>query len=206
MRHDIDLFTPTPTCLQAALGSSSKNLRNIPSLIVQDKQHLFIIFCIGKIPGKYFTVESIRRGNFAKYPFLGVWSPGKSYLFLQNFENALLEKLICSYGISFSWKILCVLTKFLTRSPGKFDLFLWYFFFLEIRMCSCRILNFLPFLENAMCSCTIFGSPGKKVCSYKRIMSSPGKFICVLITSKPPGKFDVFQNCLLYTSPSPRDS
>ena len=31
----------------------------------------------------------------------------KIVLFLQNFENALLEILFCSYGISFSWKILC---------------------------------------------------------------------------------------------------
>ena len=35
----------------------------------------------------------------------------------------LLENLICSYGISYSWKILYVLTKFWKRSPGKFDLF-----------------------------------------------------------------------------------
>ena len=85
--------------------------------------------------------ESIRRGNFIKYLFLGVWSLGKSYVFLQNFEKTLLENLICSYGISFSWKILCVLTKFWTRSPGNFDLFLWYFLLLENRMCSCGILR-----------------------------------------------------------------
>ena len=43
-----------------------------------------------------------------------------------------------------------------------------------------------------MCSCTIFGSPRINfMFSYKRIMSSPGKFICVLIISKPAGKFDV---------------
>ena len=35
-------------------------------------------------------------------------SPGKSYLFLQNFEKALLENLICSNSISFS----CVLVIF----------------------------------------------------------------------------------------------
>ena len=67
-----------------------------------------------------FFYESIRRGNFTKYLFLGVW-----YLFLQNFEKALLENLICSYGISFSWKIVCALTKFWTRSPGNFKLFLY---------------------------------------------------------------------------------
>ena len=100
--------------------------------------------------------------------------PRKSYAFLQNFEKALLENLICSYGISFSWKILCVLTKFWTRSHGKFDLLLRYFLLLENRMCSC-LQNFekallqilmcsyiLPLLENLyMCSCNIFGSPGK---------------------------------------------
>ena len=45
-----------------------------------------------------YVYESIQRGNFGKYLFLGVWSPGKSYLFLQNFEKA-LENLICSYGL-----------------------------------------------------------------------------------------------------------
>ena len=148
--------------------------------------------------------ESIQRGNFAKYLFLGVWSPGKSYLFLQNIENALLENLICSYGISFSSKILRVLTKFWTRSPVKFHLlFLLYFVLLENWMCSCRILRKLCWKFWCV---LVFASLGKftyvlepflvllkkMVCSYKRIMSSPGKFICVLITSKPPGKFDVF--------------
>ena len=46
------------------------------------------------------TSESIRRGKFANYLFLGVLSPGKSYLLLQNFEKALLESLIRSNGIS----------------------------------------------------------------------------------------------------------
>ena len=39
--------------------------------------------------------------QFQKYLFLGVWSPGKSYLFLNKIEKALLENLICSYGSSF---------------------------------------------------------------------------------------------------------
>ena len=90
----------------------------------------------------------------------GVWSPRKSYMFLQNFEKALLKYLICSYGISFSWKILCVLTKFWTRSPGNFDLFLWYFFLLENRTCTCGILRILSW-KVYMCSYTIFGSPKK---------------------------------------------
>ena len=122
------------------------------------------------------NVESIRRGNFAKYLFLGVWSPRKSYLSLQNFENTLPENLICSYGISFCWKILCVLTNFWTRFLGKFDLFLLYFFLLENRMCSCEILRKLSW--KFWCVLLHF--------------ASPEKLICVLITSKPPGKFDVF--------------
>ena len=104
--------------------------------------------------------EAILQNNL----FLGV-SPGKSYLLLQNFENTLLENLICSYCISFSWKVLCVLTKFWTRSPGNFDLFLWYFFLLENRMCSCRILRKLSW---------------KFWCVLVRF-ASPGKFICVLV-------------------------
>ena len=101
-------------------------------------------------------------------------SPGKFDLFLQYFL-----------------KILCVPTKFWTRSPGKFDLFLRYFFLLkscvflqnfekallEILMCSsifclswkiCVLVPFLVLLENLMCS-------------YKRIMSSPGKFQVFLL-------------------------
>ena len=119
-----------------------------------------------------------------------------------------------------SWKIVCVLTKFRENSPGKCDLFLWYFFLLENLMCSNEILDkisgkfwsiflwYFFLLENRMCSCGIlrklswrfwcvlvhFASSGKFVerkcvllpffvllenlmCSYKRIMSSPGKFI-----------------------------
>ena len=94
-------------------------------------------------------------------------SPGKSYLFLQNFEKALLENLICSYGNSFSWKILCVLTKFWTRSPGNFDLFLW---------------NFeKALLEILMCSSTFCLSWKIYMCSYKRIMSSSEKLEVFLL-------------------------
>ena len=63
--------------------------------------------------------DSIQRSNFAKYLFLQEQnyfvsgmkyvSPETYLLFLQNLEKALLKNLICSYGISFSWKILCVL-------------------------------------------------------------------------------------------------
>ena len=81
--------------------------------------------------------ESIRRGNFTKYLFLGVWSPGKLWLFLQNVEKALLENLICLIICSneilekISWKFWsvlmiflppgkCVLAEFWESSPGNF--------------------------------------------------------------------------------------
>ena len=89
--------------------------------------------------------ESIRRDNFTKYLFLGVLSPGKSYVFLQNFEKALLETLICSYGISSSWKIVCVLAEFEKA-------------LMEVLMCSSTLCFSWKIV---MCSYTIFGSPRK---------------------------------------------
>ena len=102
----------------------------------------------------------------------------------------LLEKRICSCKIlrKLSWKILWVLTKFWTRSHGKFDLFLRYFLLLENRMCSCRILRKLSW--KFWCVLVHFAYPRKVICvlvpflilvknlmcSYKRIMFSPGKF------------------------------
>ena len=77
----------------------------------------------GNVLTMFFSFESIRRGNFAKYLFLGVWSLGKSYLFLRSFEKVLLENLMCSYEI-FSWKIVCVFAEFWGSSPGNFDVFL----------------------------------------------------------------------------------
>ena len=76
----------------------------------------------------------------------------------------LLENPTCSYKIlrKLCWKIWSVLMECL--SPGK---------------SLCVSLPFLVLLENLMCS-------------YKTIMSSPGKFICFLIAYKPPGKFNVF--------------
>ena len=48
---------------------------------------------------------------------------GKSYEFLQNFEKALLEILMCSSIFCLSWKIyMCSYTIF--SSPRKFDVFL----------------------------------------------------------------------------------
>ena len=105
-------------------------------------------------------------------------SPGKFDLFL---------------WYSFSWKILCVLTKFWTRSHGKFDLFIRYFLLLENCMFSCRILR--KFSWKFGCVLVHFASPGKFICvlvlflillenlmcSYKRIMSSPGKFEVFLL-------------------------
>ena len=134
--------------------------------------------------------ESIQRGNFAKYLFLGVWSLGKSYLFfvltklfrkpswkiwsvLMVFFS--LENLMCSKEIldKISWKIWSILI-----------INLWNFWCVLVRFASSGkftyvLVSFLALLENLMCS-------------YKRIMSSPGKFICFVIKSKPPEKFDVF--------------
>ena len=53
----------------------------------------------------------------------------------------------------------CVLTKFWTASPGKFDLFLRYFFHLENCMCSCGILRKLSW--KFWCVLVHFASPGK---------------------------------------------
>ena len=90
------------------------------------------------------TCESIRRGNFAKYLFLGydlLENCTCSYIF---FEEALQENLICSYGICFllanrmcSCRILikhfwCVLVRF--GSPRKFI---------------CVLVPFLVLLENS---------------------------------------------------------
>ena len=98
-----------------------------------------------KVTDTSLLIESIRRGNFTKYLFLGVCSPGKFDLFL--WHLFLLENLMCSNEIldKISWKFWCVLVHF--ASPGKFI---------------CVFIPFLVLLENLMCS-------------YKRIMSSPGK-------------------------------
>ena len=50
-------------------------------------------------------------------------------------------------------------TKFWEISPGKFDLFFWYFFFLENLMCSNEILDKISW-KNLICFYVIF-SPGK---------------------------------------------
>ena len=73
--------------------------------------------------------ESIRRGSFAKYLFS--WKI--SYVFLQDFEKALLENLICSNGI---------------------------FFLRENRMCSGGIFSKCRSSKIYKYSCTIFSSPG----------------------------------------------
>ena len=87
-----------------------------------------------------YFFESILRGNFTNISVLGGMVSWKIVLFLQNFEKALLENLICSYGISFSWKILCVLKKFWESCPEilmsstfyfsqKIYVFLYHFWF-----------------------------------------------------------------------------
>ena len=108
------------------------------------------------------SCESTRRGNFIKYLFLGYGLLENRMCSYKISNKTFLENLICSYGISFSWKILSDLTKFWTRSPGNFNLFLWYFFFLENRMCSCRILRKLSW--KFWCILVHFASRGKFIC------------------------------------------
>ena len=91
-----------------------------------------------------------------------------------------------------SWKILSVLTKSWESSPGKFDLFLWYFFLLENLLCSKEILDkiswkicdlFLRYfllLENRMFLQNFEKSlPEILMCSNKCYLSC--KIWCVLI-------------------------
>ena len=47
----------------------------------------------------------------------------ESYVFLQNFEKVLPGNLVRSYGIFFSWKIVCVFAQFLRKLSWKFDVF-----------------------------------------------------------------------------------
>ena len=70
----------------------------------------------GSIPHRQFCKISV-LGGMVSWKILSVLK--------KNFEKALLKNLICSYGIYFSWKILCVLAEFWENSPGNFDMF-WY--------------------------------------------------------------------------------
>ena len=77
-----------------------------------------------------------------------------------------------------SWKIVSVLTKFWESSPGKFDLFFWYFFLLENLMCSNEILDNISW----------------KIWSVLIIFFPPGKSYVFLAEfwESSPGNFDVF--------------
>ena len=114
--------------------------------------------------GHRMLTESVRRGNFAKYLFLGVWFPGKSYQFLQNFEKALLEKLICSYGISFSWKIVCVLAEFWESSS------FWKFWCVLIK-CSFDVFSW----KNSPGRCSCYIQEGDKGRQSQKARSALGK-------------------------------
>ena len=67
------------------------------------------------------------------------WTMNK-YKMWKASDDAILQN-ICFWGYMISWKIVSVLTKFRESSPGKFDLFLRYFFLLENLMCSNEILD-----------------------------------------------------------------
>ena len=137
--------------------------------------------------------------QFYKISVLGVvlaWFPGKSYMFLQSFKKDLLENLICSYDIFFSWKILCALTKFWTRSAGKYDIFWKSYVFLqnfekallEILMCSstfclswkftCVLVPFLVLLENLMCFCKRIMSSAWKIHMFSYYILTPREIWC----------------------------
>ena len=117
---------------------------------------------------RFLVMKSIRRGNFAKYLFLGAWSPRKSYRFLQNFEKALGKFDLFIWYFFFLENLICVLTKFWTRSPKIWSV-LMLIFLLENLMC---LWNFEKALleilmcfstycfswKTYMCSCAIFDS------------------------------------------------
>ena len=92
--------------------------------------------------------KASRRGNFKN---IYSWEYGllDNRLFLRNFEKALLENLIRSYGSSFSWKILCVLLNVRTKIFWKFWCVLVHF------ACPgkfiCVLVSFLVPLENLAC-------------------------------------------------------
>ena len=96
---------------------------------------------------------------------------------LTTFEKSPLENLICFYCIFFSWKIACVFAHFWES-------------FCKILMCSSTFcLSWKMYISIPV---LFFVLLEKLMCSYKRIVSFPGKFTCFLFTSNPPGKFDVF--------------
>ena len=77
-------------------------------------------------------------------------------------NEAILQN-ICSWGMV-SRKIVSVLTKSWESSPGKFDLFVWYFLLLENLKCSNEILDKISW----------------KIWCVLIHVASPEKFICVL--------------------------
>ena len=93
---------------------------------------LFRLYTIEKIgfvrKGYNFEKFMIEMGSFILFKIIEKKHPPRQFY------------KISVFGGMISWKILCVLTKFWTRSPWKFDLFLWYFFFLENRIV-CGILR-----------------------------------------------------------------
>ena len=84
------------------------------------------------------------------------------YFLLENCRKHLTRQFykISVFGGMVSWKNVCVLTKYRESSPGKFDLFLWYFFLL---------------MENLMCSNEILDKISWKFWSVLMIFLPPGK-------------------------------
>ena len=77
-------------------------------------------------PGKLYVFLHFEKTFPGKFDLLlsYVFPAEKSYMFLWNFEKALLEEILtCSSTFCLSWKIyMCSCTKF--GSSGKFDVFL----------------------------------------------------------------------------------
>ena len=128
--------------------------------------------------------SGINRGKFVKNGENGFWAPPLDeyswYTSYKILTKVLLENLICSYGISFSWKILCVLTKFWTRSHGKLVLFLWHFFLLENLMCSNEILDKISWKTWSVLIMFFFLLENR-MCSYGILRKLSRKFWCVLV-------------------------
>ena len=151
-------------------------------MLYRAKRTIYILLVCVEVSNFYFLCfthnnESI-WGQFCKISVLGGMLSWKIVSVLQNFE--LFWKIWSVLMVFLSpRKSSCALTKFWTRSPGKFDLFLWSFFLLENCMCSCGILRNLSW--KFWCILVNF--------------ASPGKFTCVLVpflVLLRPGKFDVF--------------
>ena len=94
--------------------------------------------------------------QFCKISFPGVSSPGKSYVFLQNFEKVFWKFLshICSYSIFSSWKFMCFCTILRNPSWKIWSVLMVFFSSWKIVCVPAEFWESSP--ENFMCSSTFF--------------------------------------------------